>query len=109
MSGRRLPLLVLLVVGSVAIVALVAHGRPLAAGAGRSGLPASFWSYALTTTIILFALRALLILVALFNVRMTFTKPTHSWVTMFFRSFIGLIVIGVALTFILHRSHHGSI
>ena len=107
MTGRRLPLLVVLVVGFVAVVALVAHGRPLAAGAGRGGVPSSFWSYVVTTMLILLALGVLLMLATLLDVRMTFTKPQTSFVAMFLRSFVGLIVVSLLLVFVLRHVHHG--
>src|SRR4051794_32538540 len=109
MSGRRLPLIVILVAGSVAIVALVANGRPLAADAGRGGVSGSFWSYVLTTVIILFVLGILLIVASLFEVRMTFTKPKGSYITFFFRSVLGLILVGGLMTFFVRRLiHHGG-
>src|SRR5262249_10121858 len=105
MTGRRLPLLVLLVTGLVAIVALVAHGRPLAASAGRSGVPASFWSYVLTSAVILFALVGLVILASLFAVRMEWTKPQTSFTLPLLRGLFGLLVVGLFLVY-LARHHH---
>ncbi len=107
MSGRRVPLLVVLVVGLVAVVALVAHGRPLAASAGRGGVPSSFWSYVLTTVIILLALAALFVIATLLDAKLKFTKPQTSFVGMFLRSFIGLIAIGVGLVVLLRHLPHG--
>jgi Domain of unknown function (DUF4129) len=108
MTGRR-PLLALLVVGLVAVVALVAHGRPLAASAGRSGLPDSFWSYAVTTTFILLALGVLFLLASLFQVRMTPTTPRTTPRVWFFRQVL-FIASGAALAYFLHRYlHHGGV
>jgi hypothetical protein len=107
MSGRRLPLLVVLVVGLMAVVALVAHGRPLAANAGRGGVPSSFWNYVLTTVVILFALAALFVIATLLDAQLKFTKPQTSFVGMFLRSFIGIIAIGVGLVVLLRHLPHG--
>jgi hypothetical protein len=109
MTGRRLPLLVLLVVGLVAIVALVAHGRPLAASAGRGGVPVSFWSYVLTTVAILFALGVILIVASLLSVRTTFTKPKGSLVALFLRNFLWLTIPLIVLAYLFHRLHHGAV
>jgi hypothetical protein len=107
MTGRRLLLLVLLVTGLVAIVALVAHGQPLAANAGRGGVPDSFWSYVLTTVTILVALGGLFILASVLSIRLTFQRPEKSFVAMFLRSFIGIIVIGAALLLLRRHGAHG--
>ncbi len=106
MTGRRLPLLALLVVGLVTVVALVARGRPLAASAGHRGAPVSFWSYVLTTVAILFALGLLFILASLLDVRMTFTKPRGSLVSLFLSRFLWLVLPLVAIFEILHHYLH---
>jgi Domain of unknown function (DUF4129) len=49
---RFVPLAVLVTL-LVAVVALVARGRPLGSGGGRGGLPLSFWDYVYTTGVIL--------------------------------------------------------
>jgi hypothetical protein len=109
MTGRRrLSLLIFLVVGFVALVALVAHGRPLGASAGRGGLPASFWSYVFTTAIILLALGAVLLLAALLDVRLTFTKPKSRWVAKFWILLIWLTVPLVAL-YLRWQHHRGAV
>jgi hypothetical protein len=48
---RFIPLAVVVTL-LVAVVALVAHGRPLGSGVGRGGLPLSFWDYVYTSTVI---------------------------------------------------------
>jgi len=105
MTGRRVPLLVLLVTGLVAVVALVAHGRPLAANAGRGGVSESFWSYVLTTMIILFAVGALVLLATLFAVRMEWTKPQTSFTGSLVRGLLTLLVFTLVAAY-LGRHHH---
>jgi hypothetical protein len=69
-TRRRLPLIALVVAVLVAIVALVAHGRPLAAGAGHhGGLSVAFWDYALTSLIIVFVLICVGVLLLLLEYR----------------------------------------
>jgi Domain of unknown function (DUF4129) len=52
-SQRRVVPLALLVTALLAVVAIVARGRPLGSGgAGRGGLPLSFWDYTYTTIVI---------------------------------------------------------
>jgi hypothetical protein len=105
MTGRRLPVLVLAVAGFVAIVALVAHGRPLAASGGHGGVGESFWSYILTTTVILFALCVLLLIATLFSVRMEWTAPKTSFTGNLIRSMLSLFIFGVVIAY-LARHHH---
>ena len=57
MTRLRLPALALVVAALLAVVALVAHGRPLAADGGHGGgLPLAFWDYVLTSAVIVVAL-----------------------------------------------------
>ena len=67
MPRYRLPLFALVVTALVAVVALVAHGRPLAASGGKGGLSTTFWDYTLTTGIIVGALFGVAVLVLLFG------------------------------------------
>lgn len=106
MTGRRLPLLVVLVVGFVAVVALVANGRPLAASSGHGGVSDSFWSWVLTTTIILFALVGGAVLVALFSGEMNFTKPQTSFVRGLLGALFGLVILGAAVGYLEVHFHH---
>jgi hypothetical protein len=108
MTGRRTPLLILVVAGLVAIVALVAHGRPLAAHAGHGGVPASFWSYLFTTLAILFGLAVLFILASAFQVRLTFTNPRVSPRGWFLRRLL-FVVVGALLAYFLRYLHHGTV
>lgn len=55
MSRSRLVPLALAVTALLAVVAIVARGRPLGSGGGQGGLPLSFWDYVFTTVVILFA------------------------------------------------------
>lgn len=58
MTRNRLPALVLLVGALVAVVALVAHGRPLGGGGSGGGPSTGFFDYAFTTIVIGFAVFA---------------------------------------------------
>lgn len=89
----------------VAVVALVAHGRPLAAGAGKGGLSTTFWDYTLTTSIIvggLFGVGVLVFLFAGVPGGKKFTPPPHS------RALLAVLGAGlfVAALFILFRFLH---
>ena len=56
-SWRRLVPLVLVVTALLAVVAFVAHGRPLGSGAGTGGgLPQTFWDFVFTTILIVVVL-----------------------------------------------------
>jgi len=53
LTRRRLPLVALIVAVLLAVVALVAHGRPLSSGGGSGAGPsATFWDYAFTTLVV---------------------------------------------------------
>jgi hypothetical protein len=67
---RRLLPLALVVTALLAVVAIVAGGRPLGSGHGKStGLPASFWDYLFTTFVIVDLLAVLAAVVAWFLFR----------------------------------------
>ena len=98
----RLPLLALVVAALVAVVALVAHGRPLAASSGRGGLPTSFWDYTLTSIVIVLALvggAMLFVVIAGVPGRQRWTPPPHT------RSLLSLVGLSlfVGLAFLLRR------
>ncbi|MDX6481671.1 MAG: hypothetical protein QOG85_2181 [Gaiellaceae bacterium] len=106
--GRRLPLLALVVAVLVAVVALVAHGRPLASGAGHGGLSASFWDYTLTTAIIAGALGALALVTVLaagVPGGKKFTPPPHTRALMVIPALAGFVAIAFALRHFLHLRH----
>src|SRR5262249_34311472 len=105
MTGRRLPLLVVVVVGFVAVVALVAHGRPLAANGGHGGVSASFWSYVLTTTIILFALCGVVLIAAMFGGGSEWKKPTTSLRVSLLRLMLALMSLAAIGGFLVLRFH----
>lgn len=105
MNRRNLPLLALLVAVLVAVVAVVAHGRPLAATAGKGGLPTTFWDYALTTSIIvggLFAIGMVVALVVGIPGGKTFTPPPHA------RSLLALLAVAafVCIFFFFFQHFH---
>jgi len=67
---RRLLPLALVVTALLAVVAIVAGGRPLGTGHGKSsGLPASFWDYLFTTFVIVDLLAVLAAVTAWFMFR----------------------------------------
>ncbi len=105
MTRHRLPALALIVTALVAVVALVAHGRPLAASAGHGGLPASFWDYVVTSAIILVVL---VCLAALATALQSVPEPgrrLRSRTLLYLRSLVGIIVLGV-LFVVFGRHHH---
>ena len=70
MSRSRLVPLALAVTLLLAVVAIVARGRPLGSGnTGGGGLPLSFWDYTYTTVVIVFAVLLLCLGVAALFVR----------------------------------------
>ncbi len=70
MSRRRLHPLAVVVVALLAVVAVVARGRPLGTGGGTSGgLPMTFWDYLLTTVLILVVLSTTAAFAAFFYLR----------------------------------------
>ena len=102
MSRYRLPLLALVVAALVAVVALVAHGRPLASGAGKGGLPPTFWDFTLTTIVIvvvLVGLATLVVVLAGAPGRQRWNPPPH---TRSLLSVVGLALI-VGIVFFLRQ------
>jgi Domain of unknown function (DUF4129) len=74
-SRRRLVPLALAVTVLLAVVAIVARGRPLGSGGGQGGLPLSFWDYVFTTLVIVFAVILLALGVASLFLRRPPGKP----------------------------------
>ena len=110
MTRHRLPLLALVVAVLVAVVALVAHGRPLAASSGHGGLSPTFWSFAITTVVIvaaLFTLGVIFVLFAGVPGGKKFTPPPLARAWMVVPAMAGLLVIGLLLRYLFH-SGHGS-
>ena len=95
MTRYRLPALALIVTALVAVVALVAHGRPLAASAGHGGLPMSFWDYFLTSAIILIALVWLVVLATALTFRPEPAKRRRPSTLLYLRTLLGILVLGV--------------
>ncbi len=108
MTLRRLAPVALVVAALVAVVALVARGRPLAASAGKGGLPSSFWDFTLTTSVIVVVLFGLVVLATLLSDRQSFAKPQNSSTFKLLPTLLGLLLIGFALAYaerhaLLHR------
>jgi hypothetical protein len=106
MMRLRLPLLALGVAALVAVVALVAHGRPLAASSGKGGLSTTFWDYTATSAVIVFALVALAVASVLYvgvrNRETSWNPPSHT------RSLVQVLALGFigGLLFLLFRLIH---
>ena len=70
MSRGRLITVAVAITGLLAVVAVVARGRPLGSGSGTNGgLPLTFWDYVFTTFLIFVILLMVLGLVAFFYLR----------------------------------------
>jgi hypothetical protein len=100
----RLPVLALVVAALVALVALVAHGRPLAASAGHGGLPSSFWDYVVTTGLIVFVLAWFLLLV-MAPTAMPARLRKHPTVSLMLLTLLRIIVLGVVLIYVFRHFH----
>ena len=110
-TRHRLPLFALVVAALVAVVALVAHGRPLAASSGRGGLPPSFWDYTLTTSIIvgaLFAIGVLALLLGGVPGGKKWTPPPHTRALMVIPAMAVIVCIAFLLRYFLHSKHLGG-
>jgi len=105
-TRRRLLILALSVVAALAVVAVVAHGRPLGATAGRgSGLPQSFWDYVLTSLVIVAGLLWIVLLAVSVNVRRDpRAKPPSLW-TRTLVPLAGMMVIALLFLYIGPRLH----
>jgi len=105
-TSRRLPFIALIVAALLAVVALVAHGRPLASSGGQaSSLPLAFWDYLLTSAIILVAVFWIAMLVAAFFVPKNgrFAPAQTSWKELWF-PLVALTTL-VVLGFIFRHLH----
>jgi hypothetical protein len=109
-TRRRLLILGLCVVTALAVVAVVAHGRPLGATAGRgSGLPQSFWDYTLTSMVIIAGILVLGLLGLSLNVRRDpRTKPQSIWVRTF-EALAGMMLIALFILYIGPHLHWNPI
>jgi hypothetical protein len=96
-TRHRLPALALIVAALVAIVAVVAHGRPLGASAGHGGLPSSFWDYVVTSGIILVVLVCAAVLAATLTTKPETVRPRPSHLQWFLRSLVGIIGFGLSI------------
>ena len=104
MSRSRLLPLSLLVTALLAVVAIAAHGRPLAAGSGHGGgLSASFWDYLYTTLVIIVVPLMLVGLVAPFLFRRKRRKRSTLQGTI--RAIALLIAIVAVEVFVLRHLH----
>jgi hypothetical protein len=102
---RRLLPIALVVTGLLAVVAIVAGGRPLGSSHGKnSGLPASFWDYVFTTFVILDLLAILASFASLFVFRRDLPKR-QSYQTRTARALAILLLIAVLAPFIARHIH----
>ena len=106
MSRRRLVPLALLVTALLAVVAVVAHGRPLGRSAGHgSGLPQTFWDYVFTTLVIVVLLMAAATFAALAYFR-RHPDQRQPYAGRTFRSVATLITIGVLAWLVARHLHN---
>jgi hypothetical protein len=98
-TRHRLPALALVVATLVAVVALVAHGRPLAARAGHGGLPTSFWDYLVTSAIIVVVLGWLVLFVMALQSKRGPVESRRPSALHQLRTVLGLAVFGVLFAF----------
>jgi hypothetical protein len=102
----RLPALALLVTVLLAVVAVAAHGRPLGARAGHgSGLPTSFWDYALTSVVILAVLAWLAVLVTAVYLRPDPRKKRQSFAIGTLRTLASMLALAVLLVLVSRHLH----
>jgi H+/Cl- antiporter ClcA len=105
-SRRRLIPLALLVTALLAVVAIVAHGRPLDRNAGHgSGLPQVFWDYVFTTIVIVFLLMAVTTFVALAYFRRS-PEQRKPYASRTLRSVVTLLIVGVLVYFVARHLHN---
>ncbi len=100
MTRHRLPALALVVAALVAVVAVVAHGRPLAASAGQGGLPSSFWDYLVTSAIIILVLGWLAVLATALSLRPDLARKPRSSAARLLRTLLNILVLGLLLVYL---------
>ena len=108
MLRPRLVPLAVVVTLLVAVVALVAQGRPLGAGGGSGGLPLAFWDYVYTTFVIVAVPILLLLGIGAMFIRGRRRKP-RSLQESLFRSallFAALVLFEVFVVRHLHLTLH---
>jgi hypothetical protein len=100
MSRRRILPLALVVTALLAVVGIVAHGRPLGTSGGSAGgLPPTFWDYAFTTLAIFELLMFLLAAAALFMFRQDrLLKQPRARRT--YRAVAGLLLAALIITLV---------
>lgn len=117
MTRRRILPLVLVVTALLAVVGVVAHGRPLSSGGGRgAGLPGAFWDYAFTTLLVVEVLLAVVAFTALFyfrretEERQPYARRTAKALVILFAVLLAVILIGrhVDLAHLLHPQQSGK-
>ena len=103
MSRGRLITVAVAITALLAVVAVVARGRPLGSGSGTNGgLPLTFWDYVFTTFLIFVILLMILGLVAFFYLRrerMVTATQNRSTV----RSLVFLLGIAALIAFVGHN------
>jgi hypothetical protein len=108
-SRSRLVPLAVAVTLLLAVVALVARGRPLGSGGGRGGLPLGFWDYTYTTIVIV-AVPLLLagVVVAAF-IRRRVGKKRPYWESLLRGLVLYAVLLGIEVLVVRHvhlRLHH---
>jgi hypothetical protein len=102
-SRRRLITVALAITALLAIVAVVAGGRPLGSGSGTgNGLPLAFWSYTFTTLLIVEGLLIVSGLVAVFIFRREGVEAGR-YQRRTLRTILLLVLLAGLLAFIAHR------
>jgi hypothetical protein len=95
----------------VAVVALVAHGRPLAASSGHGGLSSNFWDYTFTSLFLVGVLVVLGLIALVSTARLPGAKwkpPPHTRVLMVLPTLAVMAGITLLLHYVLHRSGLGQ-
>jgi len=105
-SRNRLVPLVVAVTLLVAVVALAARGRPLAAaGSGNGGLPLSFWDYVFTTVIIVSVVLLLALGVLALFLRKPPGKPRSFFQQRMIRTIATLVLFAILGAFLVRHLH----
>lgn len=106
MTRHRLLPLALLVTALLAVVALVAGGRPLDKDGGRgAGLPTAFWDFLFTTAVIVGLLVAIAAVVGLFLLRSEGRASVARGKSRELRALVTLILVAALVAFVARHIH----